>query len=76
MAVGVTTLVETPIEQSSEFIATLKSRRSTTIQPQVEGFVTRITVRSGQRVTAGDVLFEIDSGRQQPCGRLISTGTP
>lgn len=73
MAVGVTTLVETLIEQSSEFIATLKSRRSTTIQPQVEGFVTRITVRSGQRVTAGDVLFEIDSGRQQAAvGQLES----
>ena len=33
--------------------APLKSRRSTTIQPQVEGFITRIAVRSGERVAAG-----------------------
>ena len=65
MGVDVITLATKPVEQSSEFIATLKSRRSTTIQPQVEGFVTRIAVRSGDRVRAGAVLFEIDSGRQQ-----------
>jgi len=65
MPVEAVTLAEKPVEQATEFIATLKSRRSTTIQPQVEGFVTRIAVRSGQRVRTGDVLFEVDSGRQQ-----------
>ena len=65
MPVETVTLAEKPVEQATEFIATLKSRRSTTIQPQVEGFVTRIAVRSGQRVRTGDVLFEVDSGRQR-----------
>jgi RND family efflux transporter MFP subunit len=46
-------------------MATLRSRRSTTIQPQVEGFLRRIAVRSGQQVEQGTLLFEIDSGPQQ-----------
>lgn len=65
MPVEAVTLAPRPVEQATEFIASLKSRRSTTIQPQVEGFVTRIAVRSGQRVRPGAPLFEIDSGRQQ-----------
>lgn len=64
-AVEAVTLVEKPIEQTTEFVATLKSRRSSTIQPQVEGFITRIAVRSGERVAAGAALFEIDSTPQQ-----------
>jgi RND family efflux transporter MFP subunit len=67
MAMGVEAIrVEPkPVERTTEYIATVRSRRSTTIQPQVEGFVTRITARPGQRVSAGAVLMEIDSGRQQ-----------
>ncbi len=65
MPVETVTLAEKPLEQTSEYIASLKSRRSTTIQPQVEGFLTRIAVRSGQAVRQGAVLFEIDSGPQQ-----------
>jgi RND family efflux transporter MFP subunit len=65
MPVETLTLAEKPVEQTSEYIGTLKSRRSTTIQPQVEGFLTRIAVRSGQPVGQGAVLFEIDSAPQQ-----------
>jgi len=65
MAVEVTTLADGDVEQSSEFIGTVKSRRSVTVQPQVEGFVTRITATSGDRVRTGAVLMEIDAGRQE-----------
>jgi RND family efflux transporter MFP subunit len=67
MAMGVeaVTLVAKPVERITEYIGTVKSRRSTTIQPQAEGFITRINARSGQRVGRGAVLMEIDSGRQQ-----------
>ena len=65
MPVEMATLAAKPVEQTSEYIATLKSRRSTTIQPQAEGFVTRILVRSGDRVAPGALLFEIDSAPQQ-----------
>jgi RND family efflux transporter MFP subunit len=65
MPVETITLTARPVEQTSEYIAALKSRRSATIQPQVEGFVTRIAVRSGDRVRPGALLFEIDSASQQ-----------
>ena len=65
MPVEIVTLSAKPVEQSSEFVATLKSRRSSTIQPEVEGFLTRIAVRSGQNVRQGEVLFEIDSATEQ-----------
>jgi RND family efflux transporter MFP subunit len=65
MPVEAVTLAAKPVEQTSEFVAALKSRRSTTIQPDVEGFITRIAVRSGQDVGRGAVLFEIDSATEQ-----------
>ncbi|MCC7125178.1 MAG: efflux RND transporter periplasmic adaptor subunit [Acidobacteria bacterium] len=65
MPVETVTLATRPVEQTTEYIATLKSRRSTTIQPQVEGFLTRIAVRSGDTVRQGAVLFEVDSAPQQ-----------
>lgn len=65
MPVEAITLAAKPVEQTSEFVASLKSRRSSTIQPEVEGFITRIAVRSGERVAKGAVLFEIDSAPEQ-----------
>ncbi len=65
MGVEVATLTDGDVEQASEFIGTVKSRRSVTVQPQVEGFVTRIRVSSGDRVRTGAVLMEIDAGRQE-----------
>ena len=59
------TLELKPVEQATEFVGTVKSRRSTTIQPQVEGFITRIAVKSGDRVGPGATLMEIDSRSQQ-----------
>ena len=61
--VEVVTLEAKPVEETSEFVASLKSRRSSTIQPQVEGFITKINVRSGDRVNQGATLFEVDPGR-------------
>ena len=40
----------TPIEDASEYVASLKSLRSTTIQPQIDGQITRILVTAGERV--------------------------
>ena len=36
-----------PIEDAAEYVATLKSRDSTTISPQVDGQITQIYVKSG-----------------------------
>ena len=65
VGVEFTTLEPVPIERTTEYIATLKSRRSTTLQPMVEGFVTSIAVKSGDRVEAGDLVLEIDASRQR-----------
>jgi len=54
-----------PIDDATEYVATLKSLRSTTVQPQVEGQITRIEVVSGQRVAQGAPLMQIDARRQQ-----------
>ena len=73
MAVEATTLAARPVERTTEYIATVKSRRSSTIQPQVEGFITRISARPGQRVTRGTLLMEIDSNRQQATVSSLSS---
>jgi RND family efflux transporter MFP subunit len=64
-AVRIVQLQPSPIEDTSEFIATLRSLRSTTVQPEVEGFITRIYVKSGQRVTEGTPLVQINQARQE-----------
>jgi RND family efflux transporter MFP subunit len=65
MAVEAATLVEKPVERITEYVSTVKSRRSTMLQPQVEGYITRIAARPGQRVARGAVLMEIDSRGQE-----------
>jgi RND family efflux transporter MFP subunit len=53
-----------PVPQSSEYVATIKSRRSATLQPQVDGRLTQIRVRSGDHVKAGQQLMDIDPQHQ------------
>ncbi len=54
-----------PVPKVDEYVATVKSRRSASIQPQVDGSLTRILVKSGDRVRAGQVLMTIDPLKQQ-----------
>lgn len=53
------------VEDTSEYVATIKSRNSATIQPQVEGQITKIYVRSGEHVREGAPLLEIDPLKQR-----------
>lgn len=64
MPVQTVTVTFAPVAQSSEYVATIKSRRSATLEPQVYGRVTQIHVRSGDRVKAGQLLMEIDPRQQ------------
>ncbi len=48
-----------------EYVATVKSRRSASIQPQVDGSLTRILVKSGEHVRTGQALMTIDPLKQQ-----------
>src|SRR4051812_37606915 len=65
MGVSTVTLQKKPIEQSSGFIATIRSNRSSTVQPEVEGVVTRIFVKSGDRVALGAPLVQIKPDKQE-----------
>src|SRR6266481_6929821 len=53
------------IPETTEYLSLLKSRHSAAINPQVEGLVTRIFVKSGERVAAGTPLLQIDPLRQE-----------
>ena len=65
LPVQTVTVSMSPVAQSSEYVATIKSRRSATLQPQVSGALTEIGARSGDRVKAGQVLMQIDPRQQQ-----------
>jgi RND family efflux transporter MFP subunit len=64
LPVQIATVTMQPVPQSSEYVATIKSRRSATVQPQVTGMLTQIRVHSGDHVKAGQVMMEIDSHQQ------------
>jgi RND family efflux transporter MFP subunit len=54
-----------PVSDASEYVATLKSRDSAVIMPEVEGRVTQIYAHSGDRVAPGTRLMQIDPIKQQ-----------
>ncbi len=53
------------IPDTTEYLSILKSRHSAAINPQVEGQITRIFVKSGDRVKAGTPLLQIDPLKQE-----------
>ena len=68
-------LAERAIEQTTEYIGVVKSRQSTAVQPEVEGIVTRIQVRSGDRVAPGTALLEISSGHRRKAPSWRGSGS-
>ncbi|HLZ00015.1 MAG TPA: efflux RND transporter periplasmic adaptor subunit [Candidatus Angelobacter sp.] len=52
------------VPESTDYLATIKSRNSSALQPQVEGDIVRIFVRSGEKVAAGTPVLEIDPRKQ------------
>jgi len=65
MPVHTVAVTLTPVPESDQYVATIKSRRSATLQPQVSGVLTQIRVHSGDHVTAGQDLMAIDERQQQ-----------
>jgi RND family efflux transporter MFP subunit len=53
------------IPDVTEYLSVLKSRHSAAINPQVEGQITKIFVKSGDRVAAGTPLLQIDPLKQE-----------
>ena len=54
-----------PVNDTTEYVATLKSRDSAVIMPEVEGHITQIYVHSGDHVNVGAALMQIDPSKQQ-----------
>jgi len=52
------------VPSTDTYVSTIKSRRSATLQPQVDGNLTKILVKSGDAVKAGQKLMEIDPLKQ------------
>ena len=65
IAVRLVTLQPTQLRDTTEYVATLKSRRSIVLQPQVDGQLTRIFVKSGDTVEADQPIMQIDPARQR-----------
>lgn len=65
MPVQVQVVKSTTIADTTEYLSVLKSRRSANINPQVEGQITKIFVKSGDHVAAGQALLQIDPLKQQ-----------
>jgi RND family efflux transporter MFP subunit len=53
------------VEDSSDYVASLNSRASITLQPRVSGQVAQIFVQAGDRVEAGTPILAIDPSKQQ-----------
>jgi RND family efflux transporter MFP subunit len=53
------------IAETTEYLSVLKSRQSAVINPQVEGQITKIFVKSGDEVNAGTPLLQIDPLKQE-----------
>jgi RND family efflux transporter MFP subunit len=65
MPVQVAPVTFSPVPNSDTYVATIKSRRSSTMQPQVDGNITGIFVKSGDSVKVGQVLMRVDPLKQK-----------
>ena len=65
MPVQTQIIAAAPVPEYDEYVSTIKSRRSATINPQVDGNLVKIYVHSGDRVHAGQILMEIDPAKQE-----------
>jgi len=65
MPVQVLVAPSVKIAETTEYLSILKSRHSAAINPQVEGYITKIFVKSGDKVSAGTQLLQIDPLKQE-----------
>jgi len=65
MPVKVQTATVQKVDDTTDYVATVKSRDSAVVMPQVEGIITQIFVHSGERVADGAPMMQIDPAKQQ-----------
>ena len=60
------------ISESSDYVASIQSRKSVTLQPQINGRVEQIFVQPGTFVKAGTAIIQINPAEQQAAVRSSS----
>jgi len=65
MPVQVKVATSAKIPDNTEYLSILKSRHAAAINPQVEGQITKILVKSGDHVSEGTALLQIDPLKQE-----------
>jgi RND family efflux transporter MFP subunit len=74
LPVEVLVLEPKPVRDTSEYLATLSSRSSVALYPQVVGHVSKIFVKPGERVKAGTPMVQIDPSQPQATlDQLVAT---
>ncbi len=63
--VDLTQVRTAPVDDASEYVGRIESRRSIDLLPQVEGRITKIYVASGDTVAPGQPVVEIDPREQR-----------
>jgi len=76
MPVKVQTAKTQRVDDTTDYVATLKSRDSAVVMPQVEGVITQIFVHSGEQVSDGAPLMQIDPAKQQATVQSQESATP
>ncbi len=64
MPVELVSLESKPVQETSTYVGTLKSRHSVALQPQVAGHITEIYARSGDLVQQGAPIMQIDAQKE------------
>ncbi|MDP9122921.1 MAG: efflux RND transporter periplasmic adaptor subunit, partial [Acidobacteriota bacterium] len=67
--VQIETVADSELHDATEYVATLKSRRSVNVQPQIDGEVKQIFAKSGDRVALGAPILQIDPMKQRAAVR-------
>lgn len=62
------------VDMQTTYPATIKGIQDVEIRPKVSGFITRLCVHEGQTVSAGQLLFVIDSETYQASVRQAQAG--
>jgi RND family efflux transporter MFP subunit len=71
VAVRLATVAADPVEQYTEYVATLRSRQTVPLRPQVDGRIERIQVKPGERVREGRPLLKLADAEQRALVRSL-----
>jgi multidrug efflux pump subunit AcrA (membrane-fusion protein) len=74
-AVKLQTVQLESVDQTTAYMATMKSRKSAILQPRVSGTISKILVTVGQKVAAGTPLVEIDPEKEKASVASLESAT-